>query len=86
MFGEDNYDAVLRVGEGFGFDVHTLREMGREQVESLDAQMAPLAEKIGGTADWRAVVSALRDDHPASMDDLLRCYRDETGTRPRLRT
>ena len=23
--------------------------------------------------------SALRDDHPASMDDLLRCYRDETA-------
>ena len=37
VYGEDNYDAVLRVGEGFDFDVHTLREMGREQVESLDA-------------------------------------------------
>ena len=48
VYGEDNYDAVLRVGEGFGFDVHTLREMGREQVESLDAQMAALAEEIGG--------------------------------------
>ena len=79
VYGDDNYDVVLRVGEGFGFDVRTLREMGREQVESLDAQMGPLAEKIGGTADWRAVVSALRDDHPASMDDLLRCYRDETA-------
>ncbi len=78
-YGGDNYDAVLRVGEGFGFDVHTLREMGREQVASLDAQMGLLAEKIGGTSDWRAVVSGLRDDHPASMDDLLRCYREETA-------
>ena len=84
-YGGDNYDAVLRVGEGFGFDVHTLREMGREQVASLDAHMGELAEKIGGTSDWRAVVSRLRDDHPASMDDLLRCYRDETGARPGLR-
>ncbi len=48
VYGGDNYDAVLRVGEGFGFDVHTLREMGREQVASLDAQMGELAEKIGG--------------------------------------
>ena len=79
VYGGDNYDAVLRVGEGFGFDVHTLREMGREQVASLDAQMGLLAEKIGGTSDWRAVVSGLRDDHPASMDDLLRCYREETA-------
>jgi hypothetical protein len=78
-YGGDNYDAVLRVGEGFGFDVHTLREMGREQVASLDARMGALAEKIGGTSDWRTVVSGLRDDHPVSMDDLLRCYRDETA-------
>ena len=79
VFGQGNYDAVLRVGEGFAFDVHTLREMGREQVASLDAQMVPLAEEIGGTSDWRAVVSGLRDDHPSSMEDLLRCYRDETA-------
>jgi len=79
VFGQANYDAVLRLGEGFAFDVHTLREMGREQVASLDAQMVPLAEEIGGTSDWRAVVSGLRDDHPGSMQDLLRCYRDETA-------
>ena len=79
VYGKDNYDAVLRTGEGFGFDVQTLREMGREQVASLDARMGPLAEKIGGTSDWRVVVSGLRDDHPSSMDDLLRCYREETA-------
>jgi uncharacterized protein (DUF885 family) len=79
VYGQDNYDAVLRVGEGFGFDVHTLRDMGREQVASLDARMGQLAEKIGGTSDWRAVVSGLRDDHPASMEDLLHCYREETA-------
>jgi uncharacterized protein (DUF885 family) len=78
VFGPDNYDAVLQVGEGFAFDVHTLREMGREQVASIDARMAQLAEEVGGTADWRTVVSSLRDDHPASMDALLRYYRDET--------
>jgi len=78
VFGESNYDAVLRVGEGFAFGTRTLREMGRAQVASLTAQMEALAEKIGGTTDWRAVVNQLRDDHPASMDELLRCYREET--------
>ena len=48
VFGEANYDAVLSVGEGFGFNARTLREMGREQVASLDAQMAELADKISG--------------------------------------
>jgi uncharacterized protein (DUF885 family) len=78
VFGESNYDAVLRVGEGFDFGTRTLREMGRAQVASLTAQMEALAEEIGGTADWRAVVNRLRDDHPGTMDDLLRCYREET--------
>ena len=78
VFGEAHYDAVLQVGEGFAFGARTLREMGREQVESLTARMAALAEGIGGTSDWRAVVDRLRDDHPATMEELLRCYRDET--------
>jgi uncharacterized protein (DUF885 family) len=77
-FGEERYDAVLRVGEGFAFGARELREMGREQVDRLDAEMATLAQSISGSADWRAVVEGLRDDHPADMDDLLRCYREET--------
>jgi uncharacterized protein (DUF885 family) len=78
VFGESNYEAVLRVGEGFDFGTRTLREMGRAQVASLTAQMEALAAAIGGTTDWRAVVNRLRDDHPATMDELLRCYREET--------
>jgi uncharacterized protein (DUF885 family) len=78
VFGEDRYDAVLRIGEGFEFGARTLREMGREQVESLTARMAALAEEIDGTPDWTAVINRLRDDHPASMDALLEAYRDET--------
>jgi uncharacterized protein (DUF885 family) len=78
VFGESNYDAVLQVGEGFGFGTRTLREMGRAQVASLDAQMAELADIIGDTSNWHAVVDRLRDDHPGSMDELLQSYRDET--------
>jgi uncharacterized protein (DUF885 family) len=78
VFGEANYDAVLKVGEGFDFDARTLREMGRAQVASLDAQMAEMADIIGGTSNWRAVVDGLRDDHPGSMEELLQGYRDET--------
>ena len=78
VFGEERYDAVLRIGEGFEFGARTLREMGREQVDSLTARMAALAEEIDGTPDWTAVINRLRDDHPASMDALLAAYRDET--------
>jgi uncharacterized protein (DUF885 family) len=78
VFGEEHYDTVLRVGEGFDFGARTLREMGREQVATLTEQMAALAEEIGGTRDWRAVVDRLRGDHPGSMDELLRSYREET--------
>jgi uncharacterized protein (DUF885 family) len=78
VFGEERYDAVLKVGEGFDFGARELREMGREQMSLLDARMSSLAEKIGGTSDWRAVVDGLRADHPVDMDDLLRCYREET--------
>jgi uncharacterized protein (DUF885 family) len=78
-FGEARYDVVLRVGEGFDFGARQLREMGREQVEQLDARMATLAESISGTPDWRAVVRGLRDAHPASMEDMLGCYREEAA-------
>jgi uncharacterized protein (DUF885 family) len=78
VFGEEHYDDVLRIGEGFEFGARTLREMGREQVESLTARMAALAEEIDGTPDWSGVIDRLRDDHPGSMDELLRRYRNET--------
>jgi uncharacterized protein (DUF885 family) len=78
VFGEERYDSVLRIGEGFDFGARTLREMGREQVDSLTARLAALAEEIDGTPDWPAVVDRLRDDHPASMDELLESYRNET--------
>jgi uncharacterized protein (DUF885 family) len=78
VYGESYYDAVLRVGEGFDFGARALREMGRVQVESLTAQMAALAQEIDGSPDWFSVLSRQRDDHPVSMDDLLRCYREET--------
>jgi uncharacterized protein (DUF885 family) len=70
---------VLQVGEGFAFDARTLREMGREQVVSLSAQMAELAEQIEGTPEWRVVLDRLRDDHPTTMDELLDRYRAETA-------
>jgi uncharacterized protein (DUF885 family) len=83
VFGEDNYDAVLKVGEGFSFGARQLREMGRDQVAALTAQMQELAGQIdgtpvGGTPDWSAVMDRLRHDHPGSMDELLVAYRTET--------
>jgi uncharacterized protein (DUF885 family) len=82
-FGEERYDAVLRIGEGFGFGARELREMGRAQVEEIDGRMREVAGRIagggGGATEWRAVARELRDQHPASMEDMLRAYRDETA-------
>jgi uncharacterized protein (DUF885 family) len=78
VFGEERYDTVLKIGEGFAFGARELRDMGRQQMADLDDRMSALAEKIGGTPDWRAVVNGLRGEHPVDMDDLLRCYREET--------
>jgi uncharacterized protein (DUF885 family) len=79
VFGEERYDAVLRIGEGFDFGARGVQEMGRQQMAEIDAQMSEVAQRIGGTADWRSVVEGLRDSHPESMDELLRCYREETA-------
>jgi uncharacterized protein (DUF885 family) len=79
MFGEERYNAVLQTGEGFAFTARELRDMGREQVELVSTQMSELAQKIDGTSEWTSVIERLRGEHPADMDDLLRCYREETA-------
>jgi uncharacterized protein (DUF885 family) len=79
VFGEANYDAVLQIGEGFAFGARELRDMGRQQVDLISAQMSELATTISGGPDWQAVIEGLREEHPATMDDLLRCYREETA-------
>ncbi len=79
VFGEERYDTVLKVGEGFAFGARELREMGRHQVDRIDSLMAELAHEMTGSDDWRSVVQGLRDHHPNSMDEMLRCYREETA-------
>ncbi|HVA06427.1 MAG TPA: DUF885 domain-containing protein [Acidimicrobiales bacterium] len=79
MFGEERYDAVLQIGEGFAFTARELRDMGRQQVELLSTQMSELAQRIDGTPEWTSVIDRLRGEHPADMDALLRCYREETA-------
>jgi uncharacterized protein (DUF885 family) len=78
VYGEALYDAVLQIGEGFTFGARQVRQMGQEQMALLDDEMSALATTISGTPDWRTVVTALRGEHPRSMDDLLQCYRRET--------
>jgi uncharacterized protein (DUF885 family) len=79
VFGEERYDNVLKVGEGFAFGARELREVGRQQVDHIDSLMGELARTIAGTDDWHSVVQGLRAQHPTSMDEMLRCYREETA-------
>ncbi|HEY1829521.1 MAG TPA: DUF885 domain-containing protein [Acidimicrobiales bacterium] len=79
VFGEARYDAVLRIGEGFDFGAQDVRRMGHEEIARLDAEMSTLANRIGGSTDWHAVMAKVSETkRPQSMDDMLRIYRDET--------
>ena len=87
VFGEDRYDAVLQVGEGFAFGARdAARDGSPAGGRRSTSQMAALAEEIGGTPDWRAVV-----DRPAGRPPgrpwrtLLALYRDETRSGPGVR-
>src|SRR5580700_7043544 len=78
-YGEEYYDAELRIGEGFNFGARELREMGRQEMERLEGDMSALAERMTGNPDWRELATTLRGEHPASMELMLATYREETA-------
>ena len=76
--GEERYSGLLEQKELLGYGARDMRERGRAAYAQLDAEMQELAAKVGSSADWRATVEELNDDHPSSPEDMRQKYEDWT--------
>lgn len=78
--GEARYSALLQQKEGLSYGAAGLRDRGRAAYDELDAEMAKLAQQIGGTDDWRSVLESLNADHPSSPEAMRAEYERWTET------
>jgi uncharacterized protein (DUF885 family) len=76
--GEQRYSGLLREKELLGYGADEMRERGRAAWAQLDAEMADLAEHVGGSRDWRAVMEQVNAEHPATPEDMRAQYEDWT--------
>ncbi|MDQ1375727.1 MAG: hypothetical protein QOJ09_3065 [Actinomycetota bacterium] len=76
--GEARYSGLLRHKELLTYGAEEMRERGRAAWEELDAEMADLAEQVGGSRDWRAVMEQVNAEHPATPEDMRAQYEDWT--------
>jgi uncharacterized protein (DUF885 family) len=77
--GEERYSALLRHKELLGYGASEMRERGRAAWDQLDTEMADLAERVGGSRDWRAVVGQVNEQHPATPEDMRVQYEEWTA-------
>ncbi len=78
-YGEERYSRQLRERERLDYDARSLRAMGEREYARLDAEMRGLAREIGNTDDWRAVMHAANENHPATEDQMRADYADWTA-------
>ncbi|MCA2185125.1 DUF885 domain-containing protein [Nonomuraea cavernae] len=76
--GERLYSTLLRERELLGYGAAELHEKGGAAWASLDERMREVARRAGGTADWRAVMESLMDDHPPTLEAMRAEYEAET--------
>jgi len=77
--GEERYSALLREREMLGYGAAELHERGKAAYAELDEQMRAVAQRVpGGSADWRAVMESLQDDHPPTLEAMRAEYAAET--------
>jgi uncharacterized protein (DUF885 family) len=76
--GEQRYSGLLREKELLGYGADEMRERGRAAWAGLDTEMADLAEHVGGSRDWRAVMEQVNAEHPATPEDMRAQYEDWT--------
>ncbi|MGB9278683.1 MAG: DUF885 domain-containing protein [Pseudonocardiaceae bacterium] len=78
--GETLYSALLEQRELLGYGAGELHRRGIEAWDGLDAQLRELAPRVpGGSADWRATMEALQDDHPPTLQAMRAEYEAETA-------
>lgn len=76
--GEARYSGLLREKELLGYGAEEMRERGRAAWAELDAEMSTLAEQIGGSRDWRAVMEQVNAEHPRTPEEMRAQYEDWT--------
>ena len=74
VFGEERYSRLLREKENLTFDARSLRDMGQQEYDRLDAEMSALALQIRGTSDWKQVLEEANDDHPRTEETMRDAY------------
>jgi uncharacterized protein (DUF885 family) len=78
--GEELYSALLVQRELLDYGADELHRRGIAAWDALDAQMRELAVRVpGGSADWRATMEALQDDHPPTVEAMRAEYEAETA-------
>jgi uncharacterized protein (DUF885 family) len=78
--GETLYSGLLTQRELLDYGASELNRRGEAAWNALDAQMRELAPRVpGGSADWRATMEALQDDHPPTMEAMRAEYEAETA-------
>ncbi|GII56717.1 hypothetical protein Pth03_51060 [Planotetraspora thailandica] len=75
--GEELYSTLLREREMLGYGASELHDKGLAAWDELDARMREVAQRLG-SADWRAVMESLQDDHPPTLEAMRAEYEAET--------
>jgi uncharacterized protein (DUF885 family) len=73
--GEKLYSTLLQDKELLGYGAPELHQRGQDAYAALEAELIELA----GSADWRAAMSALQDDHPPTLEAMRAEYEAETA-------
>jgi uncharacterized protein (DUF885 family) len=76
--GEELYTAQLLEREMLGYGATEMLERGLALYEELSADMSRRAREIAGHDDWRTLVGELNQDHPDSLEAMLRAYTEWT--------
>jgi uncharacterized protein (DUF885 family) len=77
--GEALYSRLLRERELLGYGAGELHRRGEAAYTALEEQMRERAQRVpDGSADWRAVMARLQEDHPMTPEEMRVEYEAET--------
>lgn len=76
--GEERYSALLMEREGLAYGARELRAKGQAAYDELAADMARRCKEIAGHDDWRALLTELNADHPATPEEMRATYEEWT--------
>jgi uncharacterized protein (DUF885 family) len=79
QLGEERYSRLLREREALPYDARGLREVGRAEYDTLDAEMHDIAARVDPNGDWAAVLERANADHPPTEEAMRKGYEDWTA-------